>query len=112
MEINGPLIISIQDEETSLKRELHIGFKPTFIQSEVPERIRQLESYMNEIGHALQSLKNDDPDRQGMEMVYQICENLLDHIRADAIDLDETIVIEIQPTISIASFVTGRSSIN
>lgn len=112
MEIKGPLTISVQDDETSLKRELHISFKPAFVKSEVPERFKQLETYMNELVQALQPLKKDAPDRLGMETVYQICENLLDHIRADEIDLHETIVIEIQPTISISSIVTGRSSIN
>jgi len=48
----------------------------------------------------------------GMETVYQICDNLREHIRADEIDLEETIVIEIQPTISIANLISGNSSIN
>ncbi len=112
MEIKGPLIITVQDDDSSLKRELHISFKPSFVQSKVPERVKQLDIYMNELGKALQPLNDDAPDRLGMETVYQICENLLDHIRADEIDLNETIVIEIQPTFSISSIVTGHSLIN
>ena len=112
MEIKGPLTISVQDDDTSLKRELHISFKPAFVQSEVAQRISQLEAYMSELIQGLQQLSQDAPDRLGMETMYQICENLLDHIRADEIDLHETIVIEIQPTISISSLVSGHSSIN
>ena len=112
MEINGPLTISVQDDDMSLKRELHISFKPAFVQSEVPERIKQLERYMNELDQTMRPLNIDAPDRLGMETVYQVCANLIDHIRADEIDLNETIVIEIQPTISISSIVTGHSSIN
>ena len=112
MEIKGPLTISVQDDDTSLKRELHISFKPAFVESDVSERIKKLEAYMSELVQALQQLSQDAPDRLGVETMYQICENLLDHIRADEIDLLETIVIEIQPTISISSIVTGHSSIN
>ncbi|MGD8940986.1 MAG: hypothetical protein PVJ72_16495 [Gammaproteobacteria bacterium] len=112
MEINGPLILSVQEDETSLKRELHISFKPAFEQMDVPGRVSRLGNYMNELGEALQELPENDPDRSGMATVYQICKNLLDHIRADEIDLSETIIMEIQPSISIASFVSGQSSIN
>lgn len=112
MEIKGPLSISVQDDDASLKRELHITFKPAFVQSALPERIKQLEAYIKDLVLALQPLDKDAPDRLGMETVYQICENLLDHVRADEIDLNETIIIEIQPTISISSMVTGHSSIN
>ena len=112
MEIKGPLTISVQDDDNSLKRELHISFKSNFVHADVSERIKQLETYMNQLVQASQSMSKDAPDRLGMETVYQICENLLDHIRADEIDLNATIVIEIQPTISISSIVTGHSSIN
>jgi hypothetical protein len=82
------------------------------VQLDVPGRVNQLEIYINELDYALQQLRKDDPERLGMETVYQICDNLLDHIRADEIDLNETIVMEIQPTIIISSFVAGQSSIN
>ncbi|KPJ89989.1 MAG: hypothetical protein AMJ53_15160 [Gammaproteobacteria bacterium SG8_11] len=112
MEIKGPLVISVQDDDSSLKRELHITFKPAFKQSPVAQRVQALQDYMNELSLAMQPLQQDSSDRRGMETVHQICGNLLEHIRADEIDLNETIVIEIQPKISISSFVTGHSSIN
>jgi hypothetical protein len=112
MEINGPLIISQQEDDTSMKRELHIAFKPAFIQLEAPERAKVLKDYMSQLNLGLGTMDKDDPDRQGMETVIQICENLLEHIRADEIDLGKTIVIEIQPTVSITGLVTGSSSIN
>jgi hypothetical protein len=112
MKINGPLIISLQEDDTSMRRELHIAFKPAFIQLEVPERAKVLMDYMSHLNVGLGTMDKDDPDRQGMETVTQICENLLEHIRADEIDLEETIVIEIQPTVSITSLITGNFSIN
>jgi tRNA (Thr-GGU) A37 N-methylase len=112
MEINGPLIVSIQDDEASLKRELHISFKPAFVQLNPPDRVKALENYMQQLNSVFQTMATDDPNRLGMETVYQICENLREHIRLDEIDLDETIIIEIQPTISISSFITDNPSIN
>lgn len=112
MEINGPLIISIQDDDTSLKRELHLAFKPEFAQLTTPQRLNALEVYMQQLHSASQGLHKDDPDRLGMETVRQICEALREHIRADEVDLDEIIVIEIQPTINLSGIVTSQSSIN
>lgn len=112
MEINGPLIISVQEDDASLNRELHIGFKPAFVHLNSQQRVQVLTDYIHQLNSALQPLENDDPNRMGMETVYQICDNLREHIRADEIDLEETIVIEIQPTISIANLISGNSSIN
>jgi hypothetical protein len=112
MEINRPLIISLQEDDTSMKREPHIAFKPAFILLEAPERAKELMDYMTQLNSSLGTMDKDNPDRQGMETVIQICEYLLEHIRADEIDLGETNVIEIQPTVSITGLVTGSSSIN
>ena len=48
----------------------------------------------------------------GIETILQICENLLEYITKDEIDLNETIVIEISPTINITSLMTGTTTIN
>lgn len=112
MEINGPFIFSIQTDDTSLQRELHITFKPDFIHQNVSGRIGEPQDDMNQLTRHIQLLDNENPDRTGMKTMYQICENLLEYIQGDEIDLNETIVIEVQPTINIASFVTGRSTIN
>ena len=73
MEIKGPLTISVQDDDTSLKRELHISFKPAFVESDVLERITQLEAYMSELVQALQQLSEDAPDRPGVETHRSSC---------------------------------------
>ena len=112
MEINGPLIIAVQDDESSLKREPHLSFKPAFIQLNVRDRAKSLENYMSQLYAARQALAGDSPDREGMETVYQICDNLLEYIRSDEIDIYETIVIEIQPAINLSNFITGDTSIN
>ena len=112
MEIEGPLRISVQDDENSLKRELHLSFTPQFIQEKLFERTEAFQNYIDHLKHNLQKLEKDNVDRLGMETILQICENLLEYITNDEIDLNTTIVIEISPTINITSLMTGTTTIN
>ena len=112
MEIEGPLNISVQEDESSLKRELHISFTPAFIQEKLFERTEVFQSYIDHLKHDLRKLDHADPNRLGIETILQICENLVEYIEKDEIDLDETIVIEINPTINITNFITSTGSIN
>lgn len=112
MQIEGPLIIAVQEDESSLKRELHLSFKPGFKQQTATQRIESLQDYMDRLKQNLQQLESGNADRMGMETVHHICENLLQYLRSDEIDLNETIAIEIQPPISIASILSGGLTVN
>ncbi|WP_455202535.1 hypothetical protein [Kaarinaea lacus] len=112
MEIEGPLSISVQDDETSMKRELHLSFKPDFIQEKLFERTEAFQKYVDLLNHNLQKLEKDNSDRLGMETILQICENLSEYITRDEINLNKTIVIEINSAIDITNLITGPGSIN
>ena len=112
MEIEGPLHISVQEDETSLKRELHLSFKPEFIQEKLFERTEVFQKYIDHLKHNLEKLEKDNPDRLGMETILQICENLSEYISSDEIDLEKTIIIEINPSINIANLISGAGAIN
>ena len=112
MEIEGPLHISVIDDKTSLNRELHLSFKPDFIQEKLFERTEAFQKYIDHLKHDLQKLEKDNPDRLGMETILQICENLTEAIINDEIDLNETIVIEINPSINVTNLITGSGAIN
>jgi len=112
MDIEGPLHISVQDDESSLKRELHLSFKPYFVQEKLFERTEVFQKYIDHLKHNLQKLGKDNSDRLGMETILQICENLSEYVANDEIDLNETIVIEISSTINITNLMTGATSIN
>ena len=112
MQIEGPLAISIQDDETSMKRELHLSFKPGFVRKELFERTEEFQTYIDRLNHNLSKLAKDNPDRLGMETILEICENLREYIAKDEIDLNETIVIEIQPSVNITNFITSEPTIN
>ena len=112
MEIEGPLHISVQDNNTSMKRELHLAFNPQFIQENLFERTEAFQRYLDHLKHDLQKLEKDNPDRLGIETILQICENLLENISNDELDLNEKIVIEISPTINIQSLMSSVTTIN
>jgi len=112
MEIEGPLIITVKKDEASSKHELHLTFKPGFINKKVFERIEALQNYIDQLKHHMQDFAVDNPDRVGMETVLQICENLLEYIGSDEIDLEQTIVIDIQPSIKLSQFLTDGSLLN
>lgn len=108
----NPLVISVQTDDMSLKHELHLAFKPAFIHQSVQQRATELQNYMNQLAQNIQHTDDNDPDRSGMETLLHICGNMLEYVRNDDLDLNETIIIEIQPTMNITSFLTGSSSIN
>jgi hypothetical protein len=112
MEIEGPLDISVQDDASSLKHELHISFKPAFTQEKLFERTEAFQTYIDHLKHSLRKLDHADPNRLGIETILEICENLSEYIARDEIDLNETIVIEVNPAINIANLITGATSIN
>ena len=112
MQIEGPLTISVQDDETSMKRELHLSFKRGFVRKELFERTEEFQTYIDRLNHNLSRLAKDNPDRLAIETVLEICENLRENIAKDEIDLDETIVIEIQPSVNITNIITGGPTIN
>ncbi|MCI0507413.1 MAG: hypothetical protein L0Z73_15070 [Gammaproteobacteria bacterium] len=112
MEIEGPLDISVQDDPSSLKHELHISFKPAFVREKLFERTEAFQTYIDHLKHSLHKLDHADPDQLGIETILEICENLSEYIARDEIDLNETIVIEVNPAINIANFITGATSIN
>jgi len=112
MEIAGPLNISMQEDKTTLRRELRLTFKPGFTQEKLFERTEAFQKYIDHLKHDLHKLEKDNPDRLGMETILQICENLAEYIAKDELDLHETIVIEINPSINITNRITGSTANN
>lgn len=106
MEFSAPLNISIQEDESSLKRELHLTFNPAFIEEKLFERTEAFQKYIDHLNHDLHKLSSDDPDRLGIETILQTCENLAEAIAKDELDLHKTIVIEINPSTDITRLVT------
>ncbi|MGD8558242.1 MAG: hypothetical protein PVF34_09660 [Gammaproteobacteria bacterium] len=112
MYIDSPLDITVRDDETNTNRELYLTFKSAFIQKELFERVEEFQQYIDQLKHDISKLPQDNPDRLGLETILDICENLREYIATDELDLNEQIVIEIQPSSKIGDNVSGGSTIH
>jgi hypothetical protein len=102
MLIEGPFTISIVDNgDSTNSKELHLKFTNDFKDSNVSVRADKLQAFISDLDNSSQGLTADDPDRNGMMIVKQIAEQLVGHILNDEMELDETIVVEINKEISI-----------
>ncbi len=97
MEIQGPFTISINDNNDTGLREIHLGFKPGFQQQDLAARVDTLKTHLAELQDAIDGEANE-ASRQGMTTIFQIASQLLPHLQADEIPLEETIIIEVGPT--------------
>lgn len=95
MQIDGPLTVGVVDNQETMSRELHIGFKPEFSSLELPQRIESISAYLCGLQAATQQ-SSDDAAVQGILLLSQVVEELLPHLQEDEIPLHETIVIEIK----------------
>ncbi len=96
MQIQGPFTIAINDSSETGLRELHLGFKPATQQLDLHSRLSSIKDYLVELHKNIDS-ESDATNQQGMITIAQIVQELLPHLAADEIPLNETIVIEIGP---------------
>ena len=94
MLIEGPLKIGVLDQQDQPGRELHIDFTEEFRSLDHPLQVQKFGEYLQTLGQAIESLRDDDPNRQGMLIVQQIAEQLLPHIQTADLELDQTIIVE------------------
>jgi hypothetical protein len=107
MLIEGPFTLTAIDDDSALGRELQLSFTEGFRTLSPRDRARAFEDYLAGLGVQLSKLDENAADRRGMLAVQQIAEELLPHIIADEIPLEQTIVIEIRPDSPLMSFVTA-----
>lgn len=95
MLIEGPLDINIVDSSTG-GRELHLIFTPEFRALKLPEQSNSLHEFIHYLKTEIDILEEHDPNRQGMLMILQISKELMPHIEANEVPLEEAIVVDIQ----------------
>ncbi len=105
MLIEGPLKLSVKEKDTGIGHELHLEFTPSFRQLSAAEQGQIFEDYVNGLQRDIVARDEDSADRQGMLTVLQIAEQLLPHIKANDVELGETIVVDIQPDNVIGGFI-------
>ena len=95
MEITGPLNIGVLENDTG-GRELHLSFKPEFRILNLQQQSETFQKFIKTLVSETYKLDESDANRQGMNTILQICEQLQPHIDANELPLEETIVVNIQ----------------
>lgn len=110
MKIDGPLRVSVLDDEIKNKRTLEIDFTETYQQLSVQQQSVEMRSYIQRLFQNAETLQAGDSNREGLLLIMQICEELLPYIQQQELDLSETITMELaartssEVSISLADF--------
>lgn len=95
MEIKGPFRIGIMQNDMG-GQELHLDFTTEFRALNIAQQADALQNHINSLINQINQLDEKDDNRQGMLTILQIAEQLMPHIEANEIPLEETIVINLQ----------------
>lgn len=94
MKIDGPLSISIKDDDIQKKRTLEINFKPDFQQLLPDQQTGELKKYIQNLYRNAHTLNEDHPDKAGLLLIMQVSEQLLPYLQQQQLDLSETMLLE------------------
>ena len=76
--------------------ELHLDFTAEFRVMNSAKQADAFKNYINSLINEISRLDENDANRQGMLTILQVAEQLMPHIQANEIPLEETIVINLQ----------------
>ncbi len=96
MLIEGPLRISVAETTDGQGWVLVLAFKPEFQVLDVPTQGAQFQDYLQQLNDDIASLDEGDHNRAGMLIIQQIVEQLLPHVAAGELEIEESIIIQIQ----------------
>ena len=95
MEITGPITIGTLQNDMG-NHELHLNFTAEFRAMNLAQQADSFQNYINNLINEIGRLDENDANRQGMLTILQVAEQLMPHIQANEIPLEETIVINLQ----------------
>lgn len=95
MEINGPFIIGTLQNDMG-GHELHLDFTAEFRAMNSAQQVDAFQNYIDSLINEISRLDEKDANRQGMLTILQVAEQMMPHIQANEIPLEETIVISLQ----------------
>lgn len=97
MLIHGPLTIGVLPHTHRQGYELHLSFTQDFRRMNLSDQGRVLGEYLAQLNEAIPNLAEDDRNRAGMLIVQQLVEQLLPHVEAGELALEDSIVVQIGP---------------
>ena len=112
MLIEGPIQVGIVQKADGLGRELHLAFTDEFQALPLAEQGAGLRAYVEDLRDMIDDQEDDATERQGMLTILQIAEQLLPHVAAGEVALEETIVVEVQPEFSLQGALLGGFRLN
>ena len=95
MKISGPLKIGILENDMG-GREVHLDFNADFRILHLSQQIDTFRAFIANLAKDIDALDDSSPDKKGMVTIHQICEQIMPHIEANEIPLEETIVVSFQ----------------
>lgn len=111
MKIEGPLMVSVLDDDIQNKRTLEIDFTDEYKELATEQQAAEMKKYIQQLFQNAQALAEKDSNRQGLLLIMQICEELLPFIQQQELDLNETITMELaaqtlspEVSVSLADF--------
>jgi hypothetical protein len=107
MEIDGPLKYKIISYDDSEDREIHVDFKEEFQKLELHEQANQFADHVSSLRSEAAVLEEGSEERKGMLFVLQFLEELVPHIQAGALPLDEPIVVKLQEQSPLNNLISG-----
>ncbi len=103
MLIEGPMNIAIGDAADGQGKVLLITFKPEFQALGLRERTTGWHTYLQGLQRDVAEVADpNDHNRAGMMIIAQFAAELLPHIEADEIPLDQSIVLQVRREQAVA----------
>lgn len=103
MDINGPMRIGVLQTDKAVGWELHFDFRDEFQALDLPQQAEEFQRYLTMLASEIVSLSEDDRDRQGMLLVQQLSEQLLEYIASGDLALNETIKVQVEQSAAVTS---------
>ena len=108
MLMEGPFTIGIIENPNSLGHELQLDFTPRFRALAPADRTAAFQDYVAHLRQTAAAEIEDERERQGVLTMLQIAEQLLPHVMADELPLEETIAIEVRSEAIPLNLPSGR----
>ncbi len=97
MLIEGPLRITVAEAAAGQGWVLVLAFKPEFQSLGLEGQAAQFRDYLQKLHSDIAAIADeDDRNRAGMLIIQQVVEQLLPHVEAGELELEESIIIQIQ----------------
>ena len=95
MKITGPLKIGILENDMG-GREVQIDFTAAFQALNLQQQTDEFRGFIANLAKNIEAMDEDNADKKGMLTIYQICEQIMPHLEANEIPLNETIVVSFE----------------